>query len=72
MTDSDSLRKEIKNSGYLYKFIASKLGITTYGLQRKIDNLSEFKASEIAILSQLLNLTESKRTAIFFTIDSDL
>ena len=68
MTDTAMLRKEIEASGLKYSYIADKMGLTPYGLQRKVDNLSEFKASEILSLSSILNLSERKRNEIFFAV----
>ncbi|MCI7631615.1 MAG: helix-turn-helix transcriptional regulator [Oscillospiraceae bacterium] len=67
MTDTELLRKKIKQSGYKIQFIAKKLGISYQGLLNKINNKSEFRAKEIQILHDLLNLTEDERVAIFFT-----
>lgn len=72
MTNSLLLRNTITASGLKYKYIAQKLGITAYGLQKKIDNASEFKASEIEKLSIILNLSTTQRDQIFFALKSDL
>ena len=48
MTDSVALRNLVKSRGIKYKHIADNMGLSTYGLQRKIDNKSEFKTSEVA------------------------
>lgn len=66
MTDSEALRSKIKSSGLLYKYIAQRLGLSYYGFIKKVDNLSEFKASEIATLADILQLSEAERTSIFF------
>lgn len=66
MTDTGQLRSLIENSGIKYKFIAETMGITPYGLQRKIDGINEFKASEIAAFCEILNLGKSERDRIFF------
>lgn len=71
MTDTALLREAVTRSGLKYKKIAESLGLTTYGLQKKIENKTEFKASEILLLSELLNLTERERNAIFFAKKSD-
>lgn len=49
-----------------YRFVAETLGITPYGLQKKIENVTEFKASEISKLSKLLKLSAAEMTEIFF------
>ena len=66
MTNSNMLRAKIDESGYKLRFIAGKLGITYQGFLKKINNETEFKASEIQILKELLNLTEEERNEIFF------
>ena len=71
MTDTKALRYAIATAGVKYKYVAKALGITPYSLQKKIDNRTEFKASEIATLVELLALPERKRTEIFFAAKSD-
>lgn len=66
MTDTKLLRDKIEQSGYKLRFIANKIGITYQGLLKKINNETEFKASEIQALYILLNLNEQEREAIFF------
>lgn len=66
MTDSKALREWINSRGYKLRFIAGKLNITPYSLQKKIDNETEFKASEIAIFSHDLGMPNSIRDKIFF------
>lgn len=71
MTNSSLFREAVARAGIKYKFLAKSLGITPYGLQKKIDNKSEFKASEIYTASDLLNLSEQDRNSIFFCKMSD-
>lgn len=66
MTDTKRLRDAIDSKGYKYQFVASELGISRYGLQKKIENDTEFKASEIKRLSTLLGLTLHEQSKIFF------
>ena len=67
MTDTAELRQVIKDSGLKLEFIAQKLGLTRFGLQKKIENNSEFKASEILLLCEILNITSlRRREQIFF------
>lgn len=66
MTNTELLREKIENSGYKLQFIAKSLGLTYQGLLNKINNRSEFRASEIQALYNLLGLTEKERVAIFF------
>lgn len=69
MTNTSLLRKKIDESGYKLRFIASKLGITYQGFLKKINNETEFKASEMQILRELLNLTDAEFEQIFFTLN---
>jgi len=71
MTDTKMLRSAIEKSGLKYKYIAEKLGLSYYGLQKKIENKSEFKASELYALSELIGLSEKDRSAIFFALPSE-
>ena len=71
MTDSAALRKAVDESGLKYLKIADEMGISSYTLQKKIDNETEFKASEIVKLSALLSLNDAQRSAIFFHQRSD-
>lgn len=66
MTDSAALRGAIEKSGLKYKKIAEEMGVSTYTLQKKIDNITEFKASEIHKLSSLLALSTMESNSIFF------
>ncbi len=71
MTNSTLFREAVAKAGIKYKFLAESLGITPYGLQKKIDNRSEFKASEIYTASAVLNLSEHDRNSIFFCKERD-
>lgn len=66
MTDTYRLKLEIHNAGLKYYKIAEKLGLTRYSLKKKIENDSEFKASEIVVLTKLLDLAKEDRDKIFF------
>ena len=69
MTNTSLLREAVRKAGLKCKKLAAALGITPYGLQKKVKNCTEFKASEILILSELLGLSEKERTEIFFWRD---
>lgn len=67
MTDTSRLKEKIAERGLKQGFIAEKLGLTSYGFAKKLNNESEFKASEIKILCELLSITSLKeRESIFF------
>lgn len=71
MTNTSLLMQYIEKSGYKKSFIAAQLGITTYAFMLKVNNKSEFKASEITILCKLLKISARDREAIFFAIGVD-
>lgn len=66
MTDTVKLREAISQKGIKYCFVAKHLGLSQYGLQKKIENDTEFKASEINKVMELLSLSPAERDAIFF------
>ena len=66
MTNTALLEQYIEKSGYKKSFIAEQLGLTAYGLTLKINNKSEFKASEMTILCKLLKINARDKEAIFF------
>lgn len=66
MTNTALLERYIEKSGYKKSFIAAQLGLTTYGFTLKVNNKSEFKASEMTILCELLKISAEDKEAIFF------
>lgn len=66
MTDSEKLNTAITDSGITITAIAKKLGISREGFYKKLNNETEFKASEISSMQSILNLTNKTRDAIFF------
>lgn len=52
MTDKEKLSEEIDSSGMTITAIARKLGITREGFYKKLNNETEFKASEISALQK--------------------
>ena len=67
MINTILLEKLIKESGYKKGYIAEKLGISRYGLAKKITNKTEFKTSEVDKLSRILKVTTEEREKIFFS-----
>ena len=68
MTDSEALSKAIENSGLKLTFIANKLELSREGFYKKLNNQTEFKASEIVKLQDILNLSNKERDKIFLQI----
>lgn len=67
MTNTLLLEMAIRRAGLTKKEVAHKLGLSFMGLHQKINNITEFKASEIALLYKLLNLsTLEEQQQIFF------
>lgn len=72
VTDTKELLKIIEASGLRKGYIAKKLGITTFGFQKKVENRSQFKAEEIKILCDVLKITSLKeKERIFFAENVD-
>lgn len=72
MTDTKALNEIIEKSGLKKNYIAKCIGITAYGLSKKINNINEFKASEIETLCKLLKIDSLKdRQRIFFATEVD-
>ena len=72
MTDTQELLRIIEESGLKKGFIAAKLGLTTYGFQKKVENKTQFKAEEIKKLCEILGITSlKKREEIFFVENVD-
>ena len=67
MTNTKKLEERILRSGKKKVYLAKKLGVSTNGLRRYIKNESEFKASQIQILCEELNITDLReKEEIFF------
>lgn len=66
MIDTIKLEMSITKARITKRELAKQLGISEMSLYNKIHNISEFKASEIRRLSEILELSDSDRQAIFF------
>lgn len=73
MTNTERLKELIKSCGLKMGFIAEKLGLSDYGLAKKINNETEFKASEIDKLCSILQIKSlDDKEAIFFAKQVEL
>lgn len=72
MTGMALLREKIDQSGFKMTYVAERCGLTYQGFKKKLDGYTEFKASEIAALIDVLHLTDAEVQAIFFDNDVDL
>lgn len=61
------LNEKIEEVGIKRKKLAEKLNLTYPGFRLKVRGTTEFKAAEIAKLSELLKLTKQEERKIFFT-----
>ena len=67
VTDTLQLEMAIRRAGLTKLEVAKKLNLSKMGLYQKMNNITEFKASEIAILYKLLNLKSlEEQQQIFF------
>lgn len=66
MIDTIKLEMSITKARITKRELAKQLGISEMSLYNKIHNISEFKASEIRHLSEILELSDRDRQAIFF------
>ena len=64
--NTGKLRVAIDESGMTITALAKKMGISRESLHNKINRKTEFTASEIGVVSDLLRLTSESRDAIFF------
>lgn len=57
-TNTKKLRGKIFENGFTYEQLASKLGISYQAFSNKVNNKSEFKASEIQTLCEILDIND--------------
>lgn len=72
MVNIKLLERKINESGMTIVAIAEKTGILRETLYNKLKGTSEFKASEISKMSNVLRLSSNERDSIFFGHDSEL
>lgn len=66
MVDTIKLSDSLKKSGLKNCYISKKLKISDNSLSNKMNNRTEFKASELTALQDLLNLPNDQFFEIFF------
>lgn len=66
MVNTQLLDDKIRKSGYKMTFINNQLGITRSAFYLKKKGDRPFKAAEIYLLSDLLNITDEEKQEIFF------
>lgn len=71
MVDFDLLNQKIRDSGMTIVAIAAKSGILRETLYNRLNGATEFKASEILRISNVLRLSKEERDKIFFAEDGE-
>lgn len=66
MPNLELLKSTITKAGITKNALADKCGFTRQTLDNKLEGKSEFKASEIMLVSLALHLNVTERDAIFF------
>ena len=66
MTDMVKLSELIEASGITITALAEKCGMSRETFYNRMAGKSEFKASEIYSLSNVLHMTQTERDSIFF------
>lgn len=67
MTDTEKLKDAINKSGIKLDALLIATGIKSYAtLRGRINNETEFTASEISAIADLLRMTPEQRDSIFF------
>lgn len=69
MTNCEELREAIDKSGLKMGFIAANIGVSPATMTNKVSGRTEFTASEIAKMSDLLKLTRQQRDKIFLSTE---
>lgn len=64
--DKVKLVQKIEESGLKRTFIAKELRVSDRALRDKINGATEFKNSEIIIMTSLLGLSEDEMLSVFF------
>lgn len=72
MTNTELLDAKIAQSGKKIGYLAEKVGLSLGGFYNCRTNKAEFKASQIQILCEELNVTdlEEKQAIFFATVDA--
>lgn len=65
MIDTKQLEQIIEASGYKKGFLAARIGVTSPTFSRCLKGRSEFKASQLQTLSEILKLTPEQFNSIF-------
>jgi len=67
LTNVDMLDKAISSKGIKIGFLCDKLGLSSPSLTRRLQGKTEFKASEIAAMRDVLSLSDKDVRLIFLS-----
>jgi DNA-binding XRE family transcriptional regulator len=67
MTDTIRLKSLVESSGLKKTFIAEKLGLSYQGYLKKENGKSDFMATEVSIMKDLLRLSNKEVSEIFLS-----
>jgi len=65
MVKTDKLRELIDKSGLKFEYVAEQIGLTRFGLYKKLETGTEFKPSQVVTLCELLKIDDDLRKEIF-------
>lgn len=71
MTDTALLRSYMALRKITTQELAKIIGMSVASLSYKMNNIREFKQSEILAIQVTLDLTDEQRDSIFFTLNVD-
>lgn len=72
MIKGNLLREKIDACGFKLVYVAKQVGVSYQAFLKKLNNETEFKASEVMILKELLHLTDDEVMEIFFYLKCGL
>lgn len=66
MLNTQLLDEKINKSGFKVGYLVETLGLSRNGFDKKRKGKTPFRAAEIYVLCDLLNLSESDKMAVFY------
>lgn len=69
MVDTNKLKQKIKEKGLKFGYLAQLLGISENTFTKKMKGIVDFKATELKILRDVLELTNEELDSVFFADD---
>lgn len=65
MINIELLKQKIEESGYRFSWIAKQVGLSSYGLRKKVNGENGFYTDEMNKLCQILKIDNKERKKIF-------